>query len=87
MPDIDRDILEAKRKACSLEGYRFIAEQLAALAGKPVMRMDIEVIIAQAQFALQSERELKLDALRENADNGSPVHNKRTTDNEAMDLP
>jgi hypothetical protein len=70
MPDIDRDILEAKRKACSLEGYRFIAEQLAALAGKHITIMEIDNLIAQAEFALQSEAELNGDVSRETQSNG-----------------
>lgn len=59
---------DAKRKACSIEGYRFIAEQLAALDGKPVTMMDLTIVIAQAKFALQAERDLRLQELRDRVD-------------------
>ena len=66
--DTDQAILDAKRKACSPEGYRFIVEQLAALSGKHVTIMDVDNLIAQALFALESERELRLDDLRAKVD-------------------
>ena len=71
------EIEAAKRKACSIDGYRFIAEQIAALADRPVIRADLDGIIAQALFALKAERELALETLREKADCS---HDGRTTD-------
>ena len=52
------EIEAAKRKACSIDGYRFIVEQIAALSGKHVTILEIDNIIAQALFALEAEAEL-----------------------------
>lgn len=69
MTETDEEaIAEIRRRSFTREGYRFIVEQLADLNGKPVTRMDIELLISQARFALENERQSRLDALREAAD-------------------
>lgn len=65
---IDAAIQESKQKACSLEGYRFIVEQLAALNEPFIRLIDIVTLVEQARFALKAERELRLQELRDRVD-------------------
>lgn len=70
MTETDEEaIAEIRRRSFTREGYRFIVEQLADLNGKHVTVLDLELLIAQARFALDNERSFNLDALRDAVDN------------------